>query len=233
MKTEDQNPGRRETVRYHRQFYARNDLFEDGSWLSEPDDYVEEALGLLPRDKSCRVLDIGAGPGRHAIPIARQMAPGGLVDAVDLLPSAIEELLENAARVNVEDRINGICRDVEKFPITPRRYHFILSCSSLEHVRNAEVFERKLREIAEGTVDGGTVCLLINTDVRELTREGPRVSGAIEFPLATEEGERLLDEVFAGWDVHDHSTREWRVSEQRDGEPITFASTCLRFLAQR
>lgn len=233
MKTETQNPGRRETVRYHRQFYARNDLFEEGSWLSEPDDYVEAALRFLPRDEPCRVLDIGAGPGRHAIPIARDLAPGGEVDAVDLLPSAIEELRENASRLGVEDRINCICRDVEKFPVTPMRYHFILSCSSLEHVRDAEIFEKKLREIAQGTAEGGVVCLLINTNVCEHTRDGPRKSGAIEFPLSTAEGHRMLDTIFAGWEVHDQSTRDWRVSEQRDGEPITFASTCLRFLAER
>lgn len=66
-------------------------------WL--PSATVLERLGLRP---GMRVADVGAGTGYFALPMARAVAPGGLVFAVDVQPEMLEKLrvrLENGPAV--------------------------------------------------------------------------------------------------------------------------------------
>jgi tRNA G37 N-methylase Trm5 len=56
---------------------------------------MADALDLVPSGKPVVAYDLGAGIGRHTIPLLRELPDGSDVFAVDLLPSALRAL-ENA-----------------------------------------------------------------------------------------------------------------------------------------
>jgi|APSaa5957512622_1039677.scaffolds.fasta_scaffold76506_2 tellurite methyltransferase len=56
--------GRQETLRYHREFYRDVELFAPGSWLAGPARYILESIRFTSGE-DLRVLDLGAGVGRH------------------------------------------------------------------------------------------------------------------------------------------------------------------------
>ena len=61
---------------------------------------IVEHLALEP---GMRVLDLGCGPGRLAVPLAKALCPGGEVTAVDLQPGMLERAREKARRSRVEN----------------------------------------------------------------------------------------------------------------------------------
>lgn len=68
-----------------------------------------------------RVLDIGCGPGRLAIPIARQVGPHGEVVAVDIQPRMLQRAEEKAQKANVYNiRFSSI--GVGEGKLEPGRY---------------------------------------------------------------------------------------------------------------
>ena len=80
----------------HTEMYNSFALFAPGSWLAKPVRTVLELLPLFDGYSSFRALDLGCGVGRNSIPIAQhfQNTPCR-VDCVDILPLAIEKLMEN------------------------------------------------------------------------------------------------------------------------------------------
>lgn len=68
--------------------------------------------------KDLRVLDLGCGVGRNSIYIAKAFeGETCTVDCIDILDVAIEILKKNSKEYNVEHRINGIVKPIEKFKI--------------------------------------------------------------------------------------------------------------------
>ena len=65
----------------------RLDEPERQKWL--PADSVVRELGIRP---GMRIADVGAGTGYFTLPLARAVAPGGEVLAVDLQPEMLERL---------------------------------------------------------------------------------------------------------------------------------------------
>src|SRR5512138_1574842 len=55
---------------------------------------------LLPRSGE-RILEIGAGIGIHALLIARQLLPDGILDVLDVQPAMLEALTLRAKRAGV------------------------------------------------------------------------------------------------------------------------------------
>ncbi len=72
--------------------------------------------------KGLRALDVACGSGRDAVYLALQ---GFDMDAIDLLPDALEKALDLARRSGV--RINYIRQDLERNPILPSR-RYDLAC---------------------------------------------------------------------------------------------------------
>jgi ubiquinone/menaquinone biosynthesis C-methylase UbiE len=72
---------------FHHADAERLDAPERRTWL-DPGDVVGR-LGVGP---GMRVADIGAGTGYFAIPLAERVAPGGLINAVDLQPEMLARL---------------------------------------------------------------------------------------------------------------------------------------------
>ena len=57
-------------------------------------------IGVEPGD---RLLDVGSGPGRLAIPAAQRAGPGGLVSVVDIQPQMLARLRQRAALAAVQN----------------------------------------------------------------------------------------------------------------------------------
>jgi ubiquinone/menaquinone biosynthesis C-methylase UbiE len=68
-------------------------------------DAVVAALGLRPGDVAC---DAGAGPGYFAIRLARAVAPGGRVHAIDVDPRMTALLEQRARDAGVADAIRPL-----------------------------------------------------------------------------------------------------------------------------
>lgn len=87
-------------------------LLHDGLPQQAPgsDASTREALHRLgPLPDHPRILDLGCGPGRHSLLLAKET--GGHVDAVDLHRPFLEQLEREAAVQGLADRITTRCAD--------------------------------------------------------------------------------------------------------------------------
>jgi ubiquinone/menaquinone biosynthesis C-methylase UbiE len=60
-------------------------------------------VGHLELQPGMTVLDIGCGPGRVTIPVARQVGPHGTVVAIDLQPGMLRRAQEKAQAANLSN----------------------------------------------------------------------------------------------------------------------------------
>lgn len=65
--------------------------------------HTERMVGYLGLKPGMRVLEIGPGPGRVLLPIARQVAPGGEAVGLELQSKMIEKLKDRAGRAGLEN----------------------------------------------------------------------------------------------------------------------------------
>ncbi|MCM3626492.1 class I SAM-dependent methyltransferase [Paenibacillus glycanilyticus] len=225
---------RTEEIKYHEKFYAENELFAPGTWLARPVKAIMDTFGLLdPHD--VRVLDLGSGVGRNSIPIAQAIkAYGGTVTAVDLIPSAVEILQENARKYEVRDNLNAIVADIEEYRISPQSYDYIIACSALEHVSAEEAFRRVVAGMIAGTKPHGINAILINTQSEELDCSTGEVSeGFIELNLATGKAISLLKEIYGDWEIIVERVIPQSIQEIKYGKPIEFRGNWLTFIVRR
>ena len=99
----------REPVAYilgHRDFYGRSFSVHPDVLIPRPDTetLVEHALGHIPADAPCRVLDVGTGSGCIAVTIAAERALAS-VTATDISEAALEVARVNAESLGVAERI--------------------------------------------------------------------------------------------------------------------------------
>ena len=103
-------------------------------------DRVVASLELSPGQK---IADVGAGGGRYSRPLARAVAPSGVVYAVDIDSGA----LERNARTASEEGIANI-RTVlaaEDDPRLPEPVDLVFFSDSLHHISGQEAYLKKLR----------------------------------------------------------------------------------------
>ena len=185
----------------HTAAYESLELYAPGSWLSKPVKALEAILPHYEGKRGLRCLDLGSGVGRNAIACAQRL-PESTVECVDILPLAIEKLLENADKLGVSRQIRGIAAPVDAFQVEKEGYDLILAASVLEHLDSKDSAVRKLRQIAGGIRPGGAVLLVMNTGVREWdTETGENLDAQFEVNLPPEEVRSLLAETFFGWEV--------------------------------
>jgi SAM-dependent methyltransferase len=125
--------------------------------IKGPDENLVEYFynGLAPE----RVLEVGCGPGRNAVYMAKK---GCKVDALDIAENAIEWAKERAREEGVD--IDFHCVSLFDFDFEPHSYDFIYDCGMLHHLAPhrrlsyIEVIKKALKK------DGhfGIVCF--NTD---------------------------------------------------------------------
>ncbi|MGO4110072.1 class I SAM-dependent methyltransferase [Paenibacillus sp. YAF4_2] len=225
---------RTEEIKYHEKFYAEHDLFAPGTWLAKPVKAIMDSLELLdPND--LRVLDLGSGVGRNAVPIAQAIKMyNGRVTAVDLIPSAITILRENAIKYNVYDNLVPIIKDVEDYQIEPQFYDYIIACSSLEHVATEDVLRSVFTRMIEGTKPDGINAILMNTEVEEVDCETGEVSeGLIELNLKTDEALELMKDCYTGWEIVVERFMPQSINEIKYGKSIEFRGNWLTFIVRR
>jgi len=95
--------------------------------IKAPDENLVEYFnnGLAPK----RVLEIGCGPGRNAVYMAKE---GCEVDALDLSTNAIEWAKETAREEGVN--IDFHCISLFDFKFQPHSYDFIYDCGLFHHL---------------------------------------------------------------------------------------------------
>lgn len=92
-----------------------------------PDENLVEYFnkGLVPK----KVLELGSGPGRNAIFMAKK---GCEVDALDISNNAIEWAKERSTEEKV--KINFHCMSLFDFEFEPHSYDFVYDCGLLHHL---------------------------------------------------------------------------------------------------
>jgi len=224
---------RRAEAESHTAAYEALKLYAPGSWLSQPVKALQAMLPLYESRVGLRVLDLGSGVGRNAIACARQL-PESRVECVDILPVAIEKLLENARNYGVSQRITGIIAPVDSFSIEANGYDIILAASVLEHLDARESAIRKMQEIADGIRPGGAPMILMNTGVKEWDAEtGEVLPPQFEVNLPPEEVRALLSEFFCGWEVLWDECIHYEYPVPRGERMAIISSEVVTFTARR
>ena len=185
----------------HTEAYTNYELFSTGSWLSKP---VKTVLDLFPyfqNYQQLRVLDLGSGVGRNAIPIAKHFNNISCrIDCVDILALAIDKLEDNARTHDVDNSIYGIVKPIDCFPIEEESYDLILAISALEHIDSQNSFVQKLFEIRNGLHRNGIACLILNSGVEEQVKAtGEALIPQFEVNIPTEEMLNILRGIFSEW----------------------------------
>lgn len=226
---------RESEAKYHEQFYKENELFESGSWISQPTPLVMELLQrLLKYTPAPHVLDLACGVGRHAIPVAQQLTQGGHVTGVDLLEDAIDQLQKYAAKYEVADRIQAITHDVENYKIEPDNCDYIIATGCLEHLSSEESFRQVLKQMQAGTRMGGIHFISMTSSVQQVEQETDKIEeGNIELNLSTERLLEILDESYAGWNVLARKAVAQAIEENKDDKDIELRGNWVTYAVCR
>ena len=99
-----------------------------------------DALGLAP---GMKVADIGSGSGLFTRPIAKAVAPGGVVYAVDI-DEALLQIVERRAREQQIDNVRTVT-GASGDPRLPEPVDLLFICDTLHHISNQSAYLRTAR----------------------------------------------------------------------------------------
>lgn len=172
----------------HVAIYTNEKLYQSNTWLRKPIKTVQDICPLFNGYDKLQVLDLGCGIGRNCIYIAEKYKNiNCTVECVDLLEVAIEKLRQNAKEHNVSSHIIGIVKSIEEYDISVNAFDFIMAISALEHIDTEQSFIKKLFEIKNGLRKDGIVCLVINSDIKEINLDTQEnLDAQFEVNLSTE-----------------------------------------------
>lgn len=219
----------------HTEAYTNLALFKSGSWLSKP---VKSVMDLIPYFDSYSAfhgLDLGCGVGRNCIPVLRLLRKIPCrMDCVDILSLAIDKLRENAEKYDVLQAIQPIVSPVDTYPIKETEYDLILGISVLEHLDSPDTMVRKLVEIKDGLRPGGIACFVVNTAIKEHEKTtGHPMPVQFEINLQTDRMERILDEVFSGFETLKHSVIHYQYDTYRESGIVVLDTDVLTFAVRK
>ncbi|CAM2817678.1 SAM-dependent methyltransferase [Mycobacterium intermedium] len=119
----------------------------------EPDARIWDLANEAPDPAACRVLEIGPGTGRNALPLARRGHP---VDVVELTPKFAELLREAAEKESLDIRV--IVRDVFQTTQDLRQdYQLIALSEVVPDFRNTQQLRGLFEIAAECLAPGGRI----------------------------------------------------------------------------
>lgn len=188
----------------HTEIYTKEKLYDTDTWLKKPIKTIQEIIPLLFGCKGLRILDLGCGVGRNSIFLAEKLGTENdcRIDCVDILDIAIDKLNQYAIEYRVSDNINGIVCSIEDYIIQKNSYDLIIAVSALEHIDGEENFIKKLEEIKNGLKRNGVVCLVINSNVKEINTETlEELEPQFEVNLPSEKVLKYLDKNFVGFEI--------------------------------
>lgn len=147
-------------------------------------DHFVQLGGLQPKD---RVLDIGSGIGRMAIPMTQYLSEGSY-EGFDIVPTGIDWCKKNVESKfpNFKFTLTTLSNDLYtsngenasqfKFPYKDEDFNFSFLTSVFTHMQPEEV-ENYLREIARTLKKGGTcfATFFVLNDVSERAMEASKV----------------------------------------------------------
>jgi trans-aconitate methyltransferase len=220
---------RRETIRYHEELYSTASLGQAGTWLARPHRLLRESLALVRAEQPVVAYDLGAGVGRHTLPLLGQLPAGSEVFAVDLLPSALEKI-EAAAPACSGRHLHVRPADLDEYEFeTPA--DLVFAFSVLEHLPTPEVVGRVMARIRSALNPGGVVAIGIVADRVEIEATGRRRPAHVESALTSADAARLMRESFHDCKLATHDMTPAAVQEEREGSRYTLASTLVTWLA--
>jgi SAM-dependent methyltransferase len=132
-------------------------------WLAEreppifgklPDAKLMSLLDMPGEPRQAHVLDVGAGTGRNALPLARRGFP---VTAMDAVPALVEQMDRAAAGERLP--VRGVVANILSPDVTveERRYKLIVVSEVLSHFQNVEQVRTAFTKFARSLVPGGRV----------------------------------------------------------------------------
>jgi tellurite methyltransferase len=232
---DDFDRARSETLQYHKAYYGRFKLFEKDSWLESPDKALMDILAFL--DGAPKILDLGCGVGRNAVPMAQALKKAnkkGTVTGVDVLAESITLLEQYATEYGVADIIKPVLADNDDFVIEAESYDLIAAVSTLEHCRGKERVKQLMAEIAAGTRRGGFVRIEMTTDRRVTDVDSKEsIPTFVETPLSRSEVEDMINDVFKGWNVIKSTVDPYEEVLEKDNRSVHWCSTQINFTAQK
>lgn len=219
----------------HIEMYSNDELYKEGSWLRKPIKTIVDLIPLFSDYQELNVLDLGCGVGRNCICIAKNYRNTTCnIDCVDILELAIEKLKSNAKEYGVTSGIHGIVKPIEEYSIRENHYDLIMAVSALEHIDSKESFVSKLYEMEEGTRKNGIICLVINSNVRENDKAtGQEIPSQFEVNLATEELQRILNQIFGDWGIMKSTVQEQQYDIPRESGISELKSSVVSFVARK
>jgi hypothetical protein len=158
----------------------------------------------------------------------------GKVVCVDLLESAIDKLMEYSRQYNVEPYIDARLSDMEHFAIEPSTYDFIVAVSTLEHLSSEDALRSKLLEMATGTKLGDVNCIIIGSNIQEVTVEtNVELDPMFEINLPTDRMLQMLETHYAGWDIQLRLVKPLVYGIERGGAPVRLTTDCITYVVKR
>lgn len=242
-----QNPilakARQETEKYHRDYYTKHKLFEQGSWLAKPDGDSMQVLKELLDNKPkgvFKVIDLGAGVGRNSIAMAmqikKQMGPraNAKVVCLDVLPESIEILKSNAITYDVEHIIDARVANNDDLSVEPETYDLALAISCLEHCSSKDAISRVLDSLVASLKPGGVLRLEMTTDrnVRDVITD-ELVPTYVETPLTEKQVKDLISTCLSSLETMNFGTFAYKEEIEMNGRKVLWQSTQLNYTGRK
>ena len=226
---------RRAEAYSHTDAYTNFRLFETGSWLSKPVKTVMEQVSVFSVCAKFRGLDLGCGVGRNCIPIMQDLKTSDAkMDCVDILPLAIEKLLQNAQKYGVLDVINPVVCSVDRYQIPENTYDLILAVSVMEHLDSVDTLHQKLLQIRKGLQNNGIACFIINTSIAEhAVPTGESVPVQFEINLTAAEMESYLRTVFSEDEEVKFSVIHQQYETSRESGTVRLDTDVLTYVVRK
>ena len=221
---------------YHNKLYTSKKLFQKGSsWLEKPnEEIIEIAKNNFYGKRNVRVLDLGAGVGRNAIPLAIIIGKlGGTITCVDYLDLAIDKLNKYAKEYNVNKYIKGIVSPIEAFIIEPKTYDYIIAHSVLTHTESKNKMFQIVKNMVEGTKNNGINYINEITNPREFDAEtGEKLDPDAEIDISFEEFKIFLEHAYKGWTIQSIKKNPYEERFKKNGKEVVWTTDYLSFIAK-
>ncbi|HEY6330532.1 MAG TPA: class I SAM-dependent methyltransferase [Blastocatellia bacterium] len=116
-----------------------------------------EVINLLQLRPRMTVADIGAGTGYFAIPIAREILPGGRVSAVDVEPEMLAKIKAKTDLPGAPDNIDLVEGEAAGTTLPAGSYDLVLLANVWHEVDSREATLNEARRILR---DGGRLAIV-------------------------------------------------------------------------